>query len=68
MGITPQARNNSFADQDAFSFTDTAELFSLIESGKLKIAVSKVYDLADAKSAHEDLGSGKTTGKLLLKM
>ncbi|KAI9028456.1 hypothetical protein DFJ74DRAFT_703434 [Hyaloraphidium curvatum] len=44
------------------------QLYELISSGVLKIAVSTVYPLDQAKEAHTDLGSGKTTGKLLIKM
>ena len=40
---------------------------NMIKEGKLKIKVHKVYDLKDAKQAHDDVESRKTTGKLLLK-
>ena len=42
--------------------------FDLVKSGKLNIKVHKVYDLKDARQAHEDLESRKTSGKLLLKI
>jgi len=42
------------------------EVFSLIESGSLKVQISRRYPLADAPRAHRDLESRKTTGKLVL--
>lgn len=44
----------------------TAELFDLLKSEKIKIAVHEVYPLKDAARAHSDIESRKTTGKLLL--
>ncbi|RAH44465.1 quinone oxidoreductase family protein [Aspergillus brunneoviolaceus CBS 621.78] len=43
------------------------ELFSLLQSNKLKARVHKVYPLEDVAEAHRDLEGRKTTGKLLLK-
>ena len=40
----------------------------LVKSGKLNIKVHKVYDLKDARQAHEDLEGRRTSGKLLLKI
>ncbi len=40
----------------------TTELFGLIESGVLKIAVNQRYALRDAARAHRDLESRRTTG------
>ncbi|KAI9152124.1 putative quinone oxidoreductase [Paramyrothecium foliicola] len=45
----------------------TTELFDLVASKKLEILIHKVYDLADSGSAHTDIESRKTTGKLLIK-
>lgn len=42
------------------------QLFEWIEQGKLKVTIGEVYPLADARRAHEDMESRKTTGKLLL--
>ena len=42
------------------------EIFSAHSAGKLDFAIGKIYDLADASSAHSDLAARKTTGKLLL--
>ena len=44
------------------------DLLDLIKSGKLNIKIHKIYDLADAVSAHKDLEGRRTTGKLLLKI
>jgi NADPH:quinone reductase len=44
----------------------SAELFGWITGGKLSINIAKTYPLADAAAAQVALGSGKTTGKLLL--
>ena len=43
------------------------ELFTLLQSGQLKVNVHKVYPLQDAAQAHIDLEGRKTTGKLFLK-
>ncbi|KAK2053451.1 NAD(P)-binding protein [Colletotrichum caudatum] len=45
----------------------SGELFDMITSGKLKVAIHKVYPIQDVKSAHADIESRKTTGKLILK-
>jgi NADPH2:quinone reductase len=42
------------------------DVLSWIDSGKLKLRVSKVYPLSDAAAAHRDLEGRKTAGKLLL--
>jgi NADPH2:quinone reductase len=44
----------------------SAELFDWIIGGDLKINIAGTYPLADAAAAHIAIGSGKTTGKLLL--
>ena len=41
---------------------------SNIKDGKIKIKIHKVYDLKDAKQAHDDVEGRGTTGKLLLKI
>jgi NADPH2:quinone reductase len=43
-----------------------ADVFALVGSGDLKVAVGARYPLADARRAHEDLEARRTTGKLLL--
>jgi NADPH:quinone reductase len=42
-------------------------VLDLLKAGKLKIKVHKVYELSEARSAHEDIEGRRTTGKLLLK-
>jgi NADPH2:quinone reductase len=37
-----------------------------VASGKLKLRIAHVYQLADAESAHRDLEARRTTGKVLL--
>lgn len=46
----------------------TGELFDMIRSEKVDIAIHEVYPLQDAARAHTDIESRKTTGKLLLKL
>jgi NADPH2:quinone reductase len=43
-------------------------VFRWIAEGKLKLRVGKVYPLADAAAAHQDLASRGTAGKLLLRI
>lgn len=42
------------------------DLFGWVVSGELTVHVSGQYPLADARSAHQELESRRTTGKLLL--
>ena len=42
------------------------ELFAMVTSGKVKVAVGRRYALADAAQAHVDLESRKTTGSSIL--
>ncbi|CCE65668.1 hypothetical protein TPHA_0M00930 [Tetrapisispora phaffii CBS 4417] len=44
------------------------EFIRVMDSGELKINISKVYQLGDYKKAAMDLESRKTTGKLILKV
>ncbi|KAI8370552.1 uncharacterized protein BYT42DRAFT_582815 [Radiomyces spectabilis] len=44
------------------------ELFDLIDKDVLKFNIHKVYSLEDAKQAHIDIESRKTSGKLLIKV
>lgn len=43
-----------------------AELFSLVESGRIKIEVRQTYALRDAAQAHRDLEARRTTGSTVL--
>lgn len=42
------------------------ELFAWIAKGTVHVRVERTYGLADARRAHEDLGSRRTAGKLVL--
>jgi len=46
------------------------ELFKIVESGELKINIHKEYPFTveGVKQAQEDLVTGKTVGKLLIKV
>ncbi|GAA5803558.1 hypothetical protein HPULCUR_009040 [Helicostylum pulchrum] len=44
------------------------EVFDLLKRKVIHLHVHKVYDLKDAKQAHIDIESRKTTGKLLIKL
>lgn len=43
-----------------------SDLFSMVESGKIKINVNQRYALKDVAQAHRDLESRKTTGSTIL--
>jgi NADPH2:quinone reductase len=43
-----------------------AELFALVEQGRIEIAVNQTYALRDAAQAHRDLEARKTTGCTVL--
>jgi NADPH2:quinone reductase len=43
-----------------------AELFALVNSGKIVVEVNQTYALADAANAHRDLEARKTTGSTVL--
>jgi NADPH:quinone reductase len=45
---------------------NTTELFGMVESGKVKIAVNQRYPLAEAAQAHRDLEARVTTGSSVL--
>jgi NADPH2:quinone reductase len=45
-----------------------SECATLFDSGKLKIHVSEVFQLADAAKAHQLLETGSMTGKIVLKI
>ena len=42
------------------------EIAGLIDAGKIKVFIEKIFPLADAKSAHESIETGHTVGKLVL--
>ncbi len=43
-----------------------ADLFSMVESGKIRIDINQRYALKDAAQAHRDLEARKTTGSTIL--
>jgi len=45
---------------------NSADLFDVVGSGKVKICVNQTYPLKDAKKAHRDLEARKTTGSTIL--
>ncbi len=47
---------------------NAAELFDMVRSGRIRIAVNHVYPLAEAATAHWDLEARKTTGSVVLTM
>jgi NADPH:quinone reductase len=53
------------ADAAEFSMRSNA-IFDLLLSGKLSVRIDQRYPLGDARQAHNDLASGKTSGKLVL--
>jgi NADPH:quinone reductase len=46
--------------------TAARELFQVVESGAVKIAINQTYPLSEAARAHRDLESRKTTGQTVL--
>jgi NADPH2:quinone reductase len=46
--------------------TTANDLFRMVSSGKIKIAISKSYPLRDAPAAHADIEARKTTGSIVL--
>jgi NADPH:quinone reductase len=42
------------------------DLFAMVGSGKIKIAITQTYPLRDAPRAHADIESRKTTGSIVL--
>ena len=43
-----------------------AELLGAVAAGELEVVIGGVYPLSEARRAHEDIGSRRTVGKLLL--
>jgi NADPH2:quinone reductase len=44
----------------------SGDVFAMIAAGKLKLRISKTYQLEEVQQAHRDLEGRKTTGKILL--
>lgn len=47
---------------------DLAQIVAMIDAGQIKVTVSKVLPLADAAKAHEQVETGHTRGKIVLKV
>ncbi len=56
----------SYADTRENLLAMAADLFAMVESGKVKIAVNQRYQLADIAQAHRDLEARKTTGSTVI--
>jgi NADPH2:quinone reductase len=57
--------NNYTATREDLLMTAN-DLFKVVGSGAVKIPVNQKYPLKDARKAHEDLESRKTTGSSIL--
>jgi NADPH:quinone reductase len=55
-----------FIGERASLETGAAELFALVEKGRVEIEVNQKYALRDAAQAHRDLEARKTTGSTVL--
>ncbi|KAI8242105.1 putative quinone oxidoreductase, partial [Colletotrichum sp. SAR 10_96] len=64
--MRPVVNNYVATREELEKYSD--ELFEMITSGKVEVAIHKAYPLKDVKQAHTDLESRNTTGKLLLKI
>ena len=60
----PTLNNYAAKREDLLAIAN--DLFEVVGSGAVKIDVKGTYALKDAKKAHEDLESRKTTGSLIL--
>ena len=56
----------SYAAQRGDLEAMAADLFRMVESGKVKIEINQRYALKDVQQAHRDLESRKTTGSTIL--
>lgn len=63
--VTRPSLFNYIARRDDLE-TMAAELFGMVESGKIKIGINQRYALKDVAQAHRDLESRKTTGSTIL--
>jgi len=63
--VTRPSLFNYIARRDDLE-TMAAELFGMVESGKIKIGINQRYALKDVAQAHRDLESRQTTGSTIL--
>ncbi|KAF4999539.1 hypothetical protein FDECE_11490 [Fusarium decemcellulare] len=59
---------NTYVDERSSLEKYTNELFDMIKSDKVNIAIHDVYPLKEVARAHQDIESRKTSGKLLIKI
>lgn len=64
--VTRPTLGSYTATADELTWRATA-LFDLLSTGQLHLKVHGTYPLSDAATAHEDLASGATAGKLVLR-
>jgi NADPH2:quinone reductase len=57
---------NSYTASREDLLTAARDLFSVVESGAVKIAINQTYPLREAARAHRDLQDRKTTGQTVL--
>jgi NADPH2:quinone reductase len=57
---------NTYAASREALLSGARELFAVVKSGKVKIAINQTYPLRDAAQAQRDLESRKTTGSTVL--
>jgi len=60
--LTRPTLNNYTATREDL-LTASAELFDVVKSGAVKIAINQTYPLREAARAHQDLQARKTTGQ-----
>lgn len=65
--FTRAAVNNHISARDEL-LRRAAELFAWVARGLVHVRVERTYGLAEARRAHEDLGSRRTAGKLMLEI
>lgn len=63
--ITRPSLNDHIAQREDLEAM-AAELFGLLERGRIKIDIRQRYALSDAAQAHRDLEGGRTTGSSIL--
>jgi NADPH:quinone reductase-like Zn-dependent oxidoreductase len=61
--LRPRSNQEKGAIRDAL----LSEVWPLIEAGKIKPVIDRVFPLADAQAAHERMKTGENIGKILLK-
>ncbi|MFP5390168.1 MAG: quinone oxidoreductase family protein [Gammaproteobacteria bacterium] len=56
----------AYADTRENILKMAADLFAMVESGKIRISINQRYRLADVQQAHRDLEARKTTGSTII--